>query len=213
MLKVLDLCCKAGGMTKGYQQAGFYVVGVDIEPQPNYIGDEFIQADVLSLSIDFLKQFDLISASPPCWKNSRLNKLNKKEYPELLEIEPVRKLLIQSGKPYVIENVTKKVLVNPIMLCGVMFHLKVFRHRYFETNWGLKQSKHPKHDGVTGSDRWPYKPINGYVQVTGNGGNFTLKSGSEAMQINWMDKKELSQAIPPAYSKYIGEQFLRSLNP
>src|SRR5690242_5828920 len=101
MIKVLDLYCCAGGTTNGFQQAGFHVTGIDIRPQKHYCGDEFIQANVLDLDIDFLKEFDLIWASPPCQKFTQLNKQNKKDHPDLIDV--TRQMLIKSGKPYVIE--------------------------------------------------------------------------------------------------------------
>src|SRR5215472_2155359 len=105
--RLLDLFCGAGGATKGYQRAGFHVTGVDIEPQPRYCGDEFIQADALEVlaDLEFLAGFDVIHASPPCQAYSRTQRFHnvRHDHPDLLP--PTRARLIASGLPYVIENV------------------------------------------------------------------------------------------------------------
>ena len=133
--KLLDLFCCAGGAGIGYSRAGFEVVGVDIEPQPNY-PLTFIQADALNLDRKFVGSFDAIHASPPCQSYSDLAKRNGNAdaWPRL--IAPVRNMLIKSGLPYVIENVDGAPLRNPIVLCGTMFPgLRVVRHRLFETSF------------------------------------------------------------------------------
>lgn len=174
----------------GYHRAGFEVEGVDIEPQPNY-PFTFHQMDALEfLDTQDLSRFDVIHASPPCQAHSQLNRINRREYLDL--IEPVRERLVWIGKPYVIENVQGAPLRDPIMLCGTMFGLKVFRHRLFESNVFLLQ------------------PMNGYIQVTGTG-NFRLEEGRKAMGIDWMKKRELTQAIPPAYTEFIGRQLIQQL--
>ena len=132
--RLLDLFCCAGGAAKGYNQAGFDIVGVDITPQPNY-PFPFVQADALQLDPKFLLSFDAVHASPPCQSYSVLAKRtgNGSSWPRL--IEPVREMLVQSGLPYVIENVVGAPLLNPIQLCGTMFPgLRVLRHRLFEVN-------------------------------------------------------------------------------
>jgi DNA (cytosine-5)-methyltransferase 1 len=206
------LFCCAGGAGTGYAQAGFDVVGVDIDPQPNY-PFQFIQADALSLDLDFLKTFDALHGSPPCQAYSDLAKRNGNahEWPKL--VEPVRGMFIQSGLPYVIENVEGAPLVNPIVLCGTMFpNLRVLRHRLFEANFLMStpvHGKHPKvhtfdkrksHYGKT--DEWK-----DFVQVTG-GGNSSVAAARAAMDIDWMSKNELNEAIPPAYTRFVGEQLL-----
>lgn len=207
--KLLDLFCCAGGCTEGYTRAGFEVEGVDINPQPNY-PYKFTQMDWLEfLETHDLSQYAAIHASPPCHKYSRLNAINKKtHYPDL--VDPVREKLREIGKPYVIENVVGAPLIEPIMLCGTMFGLKVFRHRLFESNMLLLQPEHKKHDGSTGTHRWPYKPVNGYLQISGEN-NYKLEEGRKAMGIDWMEKKELNQAIPPAYTEFIGKQLLQAI--
>ena len=144
-LKLLDLFCCAGGSALGYHRAGFSVTGVDIAHQPNY-RFQFIQADALSLDLDFLRQFDAIHASPPCQSYSDLAKRNGNgdQWPRL--IEPVREMLIQADRPWVIENVEGAPLLNPVVLCGTMFPgLRVIRHRLFETNFCMPQPNHISH--------------------------------------------------------------------
>lgn len=118
--KLLDLFCCAGGASVGYGDAGFEIVGVDIDPQPHY-PFKFIRADALTLDPDFIASFDAIHASPPCQAYSDLAKRNRNahQWPRL--IEPIREILVRSGLPYVIENVDGAPLVNPVVLCGTMF--------------------------------------------------------------------------------------------
>lgn len=208
---LLDLFCCAGGAAKGYQRAGFYVVGIDIEPQPNYCGDEFIQGDVLELvdPVDIVFFYDAVHASPPCQGYSDLRHRTGKDYPLL--IDPVRDILRESGVPYVIENVEGAPLIDPITLCGTMFpELRVLRHRLFETNFPVRVPPHGKHPLVFTHDKRKahYGKLNqdeSYVQVTG-GGNCSIANAKAAMGINWMTKQELNEAIPPAYTEWIGQQ-------
>lgn len=195
----------------GYHRAGFdEIVGVDIVKQPGYPFG-FIQADAL----DWVKrplEFDLIHASPPCQAYSNLRRLTGRTYPEL--IEPIRELI--KGYPYIIENVVGAPLHNPVMLCGSMFAgLRVLRHRLFESNFPLLAPAHPRHSLVFTHDK--RKAHHGllnqdesFIQVTG-GGNSTLKNARHAMGIDWMTKPELNEAIPPAYTEYLGRQFLDQL--
>lgn len=211
--RLLDLFCCAGGAAFGYSQAGFEVVGVDIVDQPNF-PFEFIRADALSLSVKFLKSFDAIHASPPCQAYSDLAKRNRNahEWPQL--VEPVREMLQQTKKPYIIENVEGAPLVDPIVLCGTMFPgLRVIRHRLFESNVPLTAPPHGKHPLVFTLDKRKahYGKLDqdhSFVQVTG-GGNCSIKNAREAMGIKWMTKGELNESIPPAYTKHLGKQ-LRS---
>lgn len=149
--RLLDLFCGAGGCAKGYQRAGFYVVGVDIRPQPRYCGDEFHQADALPFLRGVIagsggRGFDAIHASPPCQAKTTLRNLHRdREYPEL--IATTRDLLLKTGLPYVIENVegARADLIDPILICGSMFDppMDVRRHRYFEANWPLAHPAWP----------------------------------------------------------------------
>jgi hypothetical protein len=130
--KILDLFCCAGGAGVGYWQVGFDVVGVDIRPQQSY-PFPFIQADALTLDLEFVASFDAIHASPPCQAYSDLAKRNRNadDWPRL--VEPVREMLRMTGRPYVIENVDGAPLLNAIVLCGTMFpELRLLRHRLYE---------------------------------------------------------------------------------
>jgi len=206
--RLLDLFCGAGGATKGYQRAGFYVVGVDIKPQPHYCGDEFYQADALEFP---LEGYDAYHASPPCQFGSNTTKPEHRlKYTNL--IPATRDRLITTGKPFVIENVfgTRRHLRNPLMLCGTMFGLQVIRHRYFETTFGLLFPPASCCHQLKGV-RQGYYPVEGknYVTMTGNFKN--IPYARKASGIPWMTQKELSQAIPPAYTEYIGKYLLMAL--
>ena len=214
---LLDLFCCAGGAAKGYDRAGFDVVGVDVVWQFNY-PYRFIETDALKLDRDWLRSFDAIHASPPCQAYTALTSRTGTgdEWPRL--IEPVRAMLADTGLPYVIENVEGAPLDNPITLCGTMFDgLRVIRHRLFESNVNLLapgpcRQPHPlchtldkrkNHYGLT--DEWE-----DYVSVNG-GGNSTVAAARDAMGIDWMTKGELNEAIPPAYTEHIGHQLMTHL--
>lgn len=212
---LLDLFCKAGGAAMGYNQAGFdEIVGIDIEPQPNYPFD-FIRSNAL-WGWEKLEPWTLIHASPPCQRYSDLAHRNGNghEHPDL--IGPMRELLQASGRPYVIENVEGAPLRDPVMLCGTMFPgLRVLRHRLFETSFPLDQPAHPGHPLVFTHDKRKahYGQLDqdtSFVQVTG-GGNATVANKRDAMGIDWMTGSELNEAVPPAYTKYIGERFMAHL--
>jgi DNA (cytosine-5)-methyltransferase 1 len=205
--KAIDLFCKAGGVSMGLHRAGFDVTGVDIEPQPKY-PFRFIQADAFNFD---LSGYDAIFASPVCKGYSQLRQCRKSEnriYPD--QIAPLRERLRRVGAPYVIENVNDAPLVNAVMLCGAMFNLKVYRHRWFESNIALLAQHHYPHRDQTpkaGSGRISPK---GFISVAGNCPNIAYCR--QAMGIDWMGQKELSQAIPPAYSEYLGQQVIAYLD-
>jgi DNA (cytosine-5)-methyltransferase 1 len=266
--KALDLCCCAGGATKGLQQLGFHVTGVDINPQPRYCGDAFFQGDALDFP---LEDYDFIWASPPCQAFSRLRHLHRKERPNL--IPAIRQRLLNSGKPYCIENVEESPLGDSghlIMLCGTMFGLQtkngraeLRRHRLFETSFSIPLRPRCQHGYVpslsvvskgghftapkvltvtghtpvdnTGRRTTPSVVGTGLddnrmrasrprsISITGSvpqtnvvrnivRETFTVEQAREAMGIDWMSMKGLSQAVPPAYSKFIGEAFLKQRN-
>lgn len=196
----------------GYHRAGFEVVGVDIKPQPHY-PFEFHQADALTFPLD---GFDAVHASPPCQAYSELNHIHKRAYPEL--IDPIRRRLVAVGVPYVIENVRGAPLIDPIMLCGTMFRgLRVYRHRIFEAGFPVAQPSHVKHDRLCHTldkRKRQYGKTSewrDFVTVTG-GGNSTVAAAADAMGIDWMPiKRELNEAIPPAYTQYIGEALVSAL--
>ena len=209
LMKLLDLYCKAGGASKGYQLAGFEVVGVDIKKQKRY-PYEFIQADCLELmkDMDFLRSFDVITASPPCQTHSitqHLRNAQGKSTDKIDLIPQTREALVASGKPYVIENVPGSPLINPIRMCGSSFGLKVRRHRLFESNIQLTNSIcNHKEQG---------KPVGIYGSMRDEipKGDHTAKSieqAREAMGIDWMIWGELVEAIPPVYTETIGKQIL-----
>lgn len=205
-MRALDLFCKAGGATKGLQLAGYYVTGVDIEPQPHYCGDVFVQADAMTVD---LAGYDLIWSSPPCQAHSDLQKQSKRAYTDF--IAPIRARLLATCTPYIIENVEGAPLFNPITLCGTMFHgLRVIRHRLFESNVTLRVPHHPAHPLVFTHDKRKahYGRLDqdtSFVQVTG-GGNCSAANKRAAMDVAWMSGSEANQAIPPAYSKFLAEQ-------
>lgn len=232
--RLLDLFCKAGGTTKGYQRAGFYVVGVDIEPQPHYCGDEFYQADALEFLESHWQEFDAFSASPPCQAYSvmTLGRWKHRKHPDL--IGNVRKLFAKTGRPYVIENVegARKNLINPILLCGTMFGLQtragnqLRRHRYFECFPFFSLVPTCQHNkasaiGVYGGGQNPARKRPATIGVWGHSGGSSSRDGisgfsvddrRDAMGIDWMTGEELSQAIPPAYTEWIGNQLMMVLN-
>ena len=213
--RLLDLFCGAGGASVGYARAGFEVEGVDIKPQPHY-PFKFYQADALGFP---LEGYDAYHASPPCqaWSIAGVvHRNNGKVYPELIETTRFRLLL--SGKPYVIENVPPagKLLIEPITLCGVMFGLGVFRHRCFESSFALPGTAHIKHGGKIGDGK--------YFSVAGGAGRWkswgtvyrnvskgTISQWQNAMGIDWMLRAEIKEAIPPAYTEYIGKYLLKFL--
>jgi DNA (cytosine-5)-methyltransferase 1 len=201
--KLLDCFCGAGGAAMGYSRAGFEIVGVDINPQPRY-PFEFIQADAMEFLSCRLRQFAAIHASPPCQQYTALNRLVKRRYPDL--IAPVRDLLIDYQGPFVIENVFGAPLINPIMLCGSMFGLRTFdntgylqRHRYFESNFLFSLVPECRHLGRV-------------IGVYGGGDSrFKELQKREVMQIDWMTRHELNQAIPPVYTKWLGSRLIAVL--
>lgn len=220
---LLDLYCGAGGAAFGYVQAGFDVIGVDIVPQPHY-PFEFVCADALeyleSRSSYIADEFVAVHASPPCQAHSILGSIwrsdNSYGYDERHDdlIGKTRDLIIATGLPYVIENVTGAAdqMKSPAMLCGTMFGLRLFRHRLFETSFLLFTPWHVSHEdqGLT-APKTSRQPGDG--EVWSIYGHFSGVDGAkEAMGIDWMTRDELAQAIPPAYTKYIGQQMIRTAN-
>ncbi len=189
----------------GYHQAGFEVIGVDIEPQPHY-PFEFHQGDALEYIRDHGHEFDAIHASPPCQASSSLRHRWAKEYTNL--IPQTRAVLKSANIPYVIENVEGAALVDPLTLCGTMFGLRVIRHRLFETCPPIYFPPASCHcRGLVG--RRGCLADREYMTVTGHFSN--IGKARLAMGIDWMTQAELAQAIPPAYTKYIGEHILAHL--
>lgn len=212
--RLLDLFAGAGGSAVGYARAGFDVVGIDIRNQRHY-PFEFHQGDVMDLErvVRFMAVgFDAIHASPPCQAYSVTGSLHRNRYPSL--IGRVRELLEATGLPYVIENVVGAPLVDAFQLCGSSFGLGVRRHRLFETRpllLGVPPCAHhlqPEPIDVTGTGGPSSKPR------TGGGIHRkprNLEAAREAMGISWMSRLELSEAVPPAFTEWIGVQLLASL--
>ena len=214
-LRLLDLFCCAGGAAMGYHRAGFDVVGVDLDPQPRY-PFAFIQMDALALDVRFLRSFDAIHASPPCQGYSDMRHAPGAKGAPLL-IEQVRDRLIASGLPYIIENVegARWAMRDPVMLCGTSFGLgaqgcELHRHRLFESNMpieapacqhsggpvvgvygGHARKRSAKHGGRGTRDVW-------------EGGH--KAAAREAMGMDWATLNEMSEAIPPAFTEYLGRQ-------
>jgi len=228
-VKLLDLFCGAGGAAMGYHRAGFDdITGVDIKPMPRY-PFKFIQGDALEYLAAHGAEYDVIHASPPCQAFSDLRHMwNAREYPNLI---PLTRALLQSfGKPYVIENVEGAPLDGAIVLCGTMFKLGVekqnaelWRHRQFEISPQILLTPICNHRvasrviGVYGGHGRDRRRV---VTVVGHTGGkskrdgtqqFTVDERREAMGIDWMTGAELSQAIPPAYTEWIGKQLLEML--
>ena len=217
--RLLDLFCGAGGAGMGYHRAGFEVVGVDIDPQPNY-PFEFGVADALDVLADVVwlrgEQIDAIHASPPCQSYSAMSACRPglaDEYPALME--PVRELLQQLGLPYVIENVQGAPIASAnelfgrhgVTLCGRMFGLELYRHRLFESSFPLPQPDHPPH--LTPASRAGHWREGTIISVSGNVSPIAV--ARRAMGIDWMTRPELSEAIPPAYTEWIGARLLDHL--
>jgi len=205
---LLDLFCGAGGASVGYHRAGFDVIGIDIEPQPNY-PFEFIQDDALAV-LKNLGEFWAIHASPPCqFATAYKRRPGVAEKAENL-IPQTRELLERSGLPYVIENVStaRPHLINPTQLCGSMFKLDVQRHRLFESNVALDQ---PECDHTVWTPRFPPATNRTNLRKTVEVGvwRIPLETQQQAMGIDWMTLKELSQSIPPVYTEHIGRQLIK----
>jgi DNA (cytosine-5)-methyltransferase 1 len=204
----------------GYARAGFDVTGVDIEPQPRY-PYEFHQADALDMLADqeFLSGFDVIHASPPCQLYSVANNIHgRDDHPDL--VEPVRDALLAWGGTYVIENVPGAPLRNPMTLCGLSLGVNVKRHRLFESNVFMMTPPCGSHAGdwllvfghtVLERGHVIGKAKGGGSRIKRKRKHTTTARGREAMGIDWMNRDELSQAIPPAYTEYIGAQLLDHL--
>ena len=211
-MKLLDLFCGAGGASAGYAAAGFDVHGVDLKHGKRY-PFTYVRADVLDVLRDknYLDQFDVIHASPPCQTHSitqHLRNAQGKTTSKLDLIPETRAALIESGKPYIIENVQGSPLINPIQLCGSSFGLKVRRHRLFESNMDLVGSV--CNHKLQGRPIGVYGSLNDEIPKGGKTAA-TIDEARNAMGISWAIWTELVEAIPPAYTKYLGGQIGRWL--
>jgi DNA (cytosine-5)-methyltransferase 1 len=226
---LLDLYCCQGGASQGYEDAGWNVFGSDIEAQPRYRG-WFHRGDALDVlrrlirgegitftrtrngvveaRVMYLWEFDAIHASPPCQLYSKTHRINLSELPDL--IGPTRELLEKTGMPWIIENVEGAApeMREPVMLCGAMFGLETYRHRLFETNWGLRAPGHPEHIAKTTKMGRPVKPGE-FMHVVGN---FTgVDHGRKVMGMDWANRDGLREAIPPAYAEWVGAALMEQL--
>jgi DNA (cytosine-5)-methyltransferase 1 len=201
---LLDLFCGAGGAAMGYHRAGFDVVGVDIKPQPHY-PFPCIQADALMLSASDLEMYDAIHASPPCqrWLGVPFAK-GEGEYPDL--IAPIRELLVKTSRPHVIENVPEAPL-DGFILCGATFGLPLVRHRRFETSFdvGMVPSMCRQRSWRRGTaHRGTYPFAHGAWRPA-------WRTHVMPAVWPWMTIEETHDAIPPAYTEFIGTQLLEHL--
>ncbi|MFJ7018460.1 class I SAM-dependent methyltransferase [Streptomyces sp. NPDC101117] len=191
-LRLLDVCCGAGGLSMGYYLAGFDVVGVDIAPQPNY-PFPFVQAD----GIDYVAQhghaFDLVHGSWPCERYAKVTKWrgNPDDHPDL--VGPGREVMQATGRPWVIENVPEAPLRPDYLLCGTQFGLSIRRHRAFETSWGGGGDLVPPCWHRKGLLAFEHKGERAYA---------------DAMGCTWMTNLEARKAVPPAYSQWLAAQYL-----
>lgn len=191
--RLLDLFCGPGGAAVGYYRAGFEVVGVDIERQPRY-PFRFVQDDALNF-LDYPWKFAAIHASPPCQGYANVTRWRgrQEDHPRL--IEDIRALLKKTGLTYVIENVRTVALKNPVMLCGTRFGLPIRRHRYFESNISLPWFMEP----------CQHRPTDLPFMHKGE------RAYADAMGCGWMTAKESREAIPPAYTEWVGRQLMAYL--
>ena len=226
--RLLDLFCGGGGAAMGYHRAGFEVVGVDQMPQPRYPFG-FLQADVLKLDPAWVAEFDAIHASPPCQVHSRISVISGRQHLHVDHIDDTRALLQKSGKRWIMENVVGAPLHDPVMLCGTMFGLetdcgaKLWRHRLFEANFWIglvPQCQHERANRcITVVGNHPRDHSRRTITVTGSTPQmnvvrnrsriqFPVNQARRAMGIDWLTMKGLSQAIPPAYTQWLGERLL-----
>ncbi|MGA5709811.1 DNA cytosine methyltransferase [Streptomyces cellulosae] len=195
-LRVLDVCCGAGGLSMGYYLAGFDVVGVDIRPQPNY-PFPFIQADGLDYTAQHGHAFDLVHGSWPCERYAAVTKWrgDPEAHPDL--VGPGREVMQATGRPWVMENVPETAaagLLRPdYLLCGTQYGLNLRRHRVFETSWGG--------GGDLMAPCWHRK---GLLAFEHKG----ERAYADAMGCTWMTSLEARKAVPPAYTQWIAAQFL-----
>lgn len=207
---MLDLYCGAGGAAAGYVRAGFEIVGVDISPQPNY-PYEFVQADAIAYLAEHGRKFTARHASPPCQTFTAYKRRGGGVGDGYLNlIGETRQMLRAIGVPYVIENIPGAPLLNPVQLCGSSFGLDVRRHRMFETSWPLL-GRACDHGWQT--PRFPPATNRTNLRSTVEVGVYRIPLATQrvAMGIDWMQLRELSEAVPPAYTQHIGAQLLAHL--
>jgi DNA (cytosine-5)-methyltransferase 1 len=221
-LRILDGCCGAGGAARGYVLAGHVVWGTDLHPQKNYLRSGaagFLRADILAvLREPWITNVDIIHVSPPCQFYSAMSHARPRlaeRYPDL--IGPVRELLNDTGRPWVIENVeaARDWMKDPVVLCAQMFRpgVLLYRHRLFEAGGGLVLEQPPIGREPRKRCGWPH-PVPASraghwepgtaISVAGHVGNVAL--ARQVMEISWTTREELAEAVPPYYTEWIGRQ-------
>jgi DNA (cytosine-5)-methyltransferase 1 len=212
--RVLDLYCCQGAAMDGYRRAGLDpLLGVDKDGQPRY-PFSFYQGDAIAFVLENLRLirslFGFIHASPPCQHDSDCQRIRDNDHPDL--IEPTREALELTGLPYVIENVRGAVpkLRDPVMLCGASFGLRTYRHRFFETGGGFsfQAPDHPEHKAPQAKMGRAPRPGE-FIQPVGNFSGVGIVR--EDWGVPWMSRDGIREAIPPAYTEYIGRQFISHL--
>ncbi len=213
---VQDLFCHRGGMAMGYHQAGFDIVGVDLNADcAEEYPFTFVHGDAIEYLLAHGHEYDLIHGSPPCQAYTPLNAYNHKTYPDL--IAPTRAAMRAVGRPYVIENVeaARPEMIDPVMLCGPMFGLRMYRHRLFEASFPLMPPPHPAH--VARCTRNGYLPTPERPFMTITGGRHSKawqRAAAEAMGTPWITTiRGVCEAVPPAYAEHIGYAALAMLAP
>lgn len=214
-MRLLDLFCGAGGSAMGYSQAGFTeIVGVDIMPQPNYpftaLKGDALDSWTWPMEAVNIHDFDLVHASPPCQHFTKYRNVVKDihtRYEDL--IEPTRRLLQNAGMPYVIENVPGAPIRPDLELCGSQFGLDVRRHRWFETSFPVMGPGGCNHKGWARQYKSSTGRANKRYTIEVGSWDEKLEDQKAAMGVDWpITVRELSEAIPPAYTKFIGEAFI-----
>lgn len=215
---LLDLYCKGGGASVGYQRAGFRVIGADLKPQPHY-PFRFIKADTRDVLADLEpngwspllgERIAAVHASPPCQQFTRARHLRSAQggRTESLDlVDETRRRLRRTTLPYVIENVEGAPLYG-VTVCGSAVGLKVRRHRVFESNVFIPRM--PCDHQAQGRPVGVYHVLNDAIPGGGTTAE-TLAEGQEAMGIDWLPWDELKEAVPPAYTQFIGRVLLGAI--
>lgn len=207
MLRLLDLCCCSGGAARGYHNAGFEVTGIDIVDRPRY-PYTFIQADAIDYVLTHGHEYDAIHASWPCQHDAAITKGTnhrlRHRYADLYE--KGKAAMLTTGQPWIIETTAAR---PDIVLCGTQFGLPILRHRKFEVHgWTPMAPPHTRHRGRVRGWRHGQYHEGDYLAVYGKGGGkATVPEMQQALGIDWTDvHEELTEAIPPAYTRFLGEQ-------
>lgn len=216
--RLYDAFCGIGGAAKGYQDEGFWVIGVDHKPKPDYCGDEFVKADALKWMRDNRRKFDAVHASPPCQNYSALTLGNRGKglYDAHVDlVPPTRHMLMRTEKPWVMENVPLAPMRVDLELCGLMFGLNLFRHRIFELHgFTVPQPEHIPHGDrrVQGYRHGVFHEGEIMGVYGSGGGKGDLAKWQAAMGIDWTTSwNGLSESIPPAYTRLIARGLREAL--